>query len=346
MSAPSFLEGTMPLDPETERGYWVARKGVAVMDLSQIGRLKMTGADALDLLHRLCTQDVKGLKVGEGAGAIITNEKGRVLDVINVYVFPDHLFLYTGAGNQAKTAAWLEKYTITEDVQTTDVTGETALVSFSGVKARQLAVAIAGPELEHLGRYQHRPADIGGPEAFITVGGPFGGGTSFSVVLRQRKYVSKALDYLLTKGESLGADLVGPRVHYVLRIEAGATMFGREIDERFNPLEAGMGHHVSFTKGCYIGQEVIARLDAYHKVQKHLVGLFLDDERPAHREDKLTRNGSGVGFITSTTYSPTLKKNIALGYVRTADAAPGTKLIAKTEAGERPVEITPLPFLL
>jgi folate-binding protein YgfZ len=334
----------MPLDAETERGYWVARKGVAVMDLSLVGRLKMTGADALDLVHRLCTQDVKNLKPGQGNGATLTNEKGRVLDVINVYVFPDHLFLFTGAGNQGKTAAWLEKYTITEDVQTADVTAETGLVSFAGANAKKLAAIVAGPEAEILPRYCHLPANIGGPQAFLTIGGPFGGGTSFSLVLKDRKDVPKALDYLLTKGEPLGADLVGPRVHNVLRIEAGAPMFGREVDERFNPLEAGMERLVSFTKGCYIGQEVIARLDSYHKVQKRLVGLFLPDGSPQSGDD-LYAGEHKTGSITSATFSPTLKKDIALAYVRTGDAAPGTKLIAKTEQGERPVEVTALPFL-
>ncbi len=336
----------MPLDAQTEREYWVSRKGVAVMDLSIIGRLKMTGADALDLLHRLCTQDIKHLKPGEGRGAVLTNEKGRILDVINVHVFPDHLFLFTTVGVQGKTMAWIEKYTITEDVQTADITAETGQISFAGARAGELAVALAGPEIASLPRCHHRALNVGGPEAFIIIGGTFGGGASYNIVLRQRKDTPKALDYLLAKGEIFGADLVGPRVRNVLRIEAGAPMPNKDYDENFNPLEAGFQHHISFSKGCYIGQEVIARLDTYQKVQRHLVGLYLPEEEPPQNGDKLFAGERQTGVITSSAYSPSLSKQIALAYVRTGDATPGTKLVAKTEQGEKTVEVTTLPFLL
>jgi folate-binding protein YgfZ len=282
---------------------------------------------------------------------VLTSDKGRILDLLTVLRFPDRLLLLTAPGNQGAVAQWIEKYTITEDAQTTDVTGATALLHCFGPKAGALASASGLPALEGLPPLHHAQATIA--SASVTVlrtPGPAGDG--FSFLLADSAQAPAVRAALSSVGQALGLRPsaeglreIGPDAYDILRIEAGEPAFGHELGERFNPLEAGLRPHVSFNKGCYIGQEVVARLDTYQKVQRSLVGLLLPGEALPQEGSSLQANGKDAGMVTSAAWSPGLRRAIALAYLRGAHATPGARLQAATSAGPVEAEVVALPIV-
>ena len=142
----------MSISPEAERQYWAASRGIGLADLSDGGRLLMKGSDSLDLLHRLTTQDLLALQPGQGATTVLTSDKGRIVDLVTCYLFPDHLLLLTSPGNSQAVLEWIDKYTIIEDAETTDVTDSTGLLRFFGPNAGRLAQRLISEEAEELPR--------------------------------------------------------------------------------------------------------------------------------------------------------------------------------------------------
>ena len=328
---------------QTEQEYWAAWKGGALIDRSHLGRLEMSGADSLDLLHRLSTQDLGSLEAGQGAATVLTSDKGRIIDLVTVYHLGDRLLLVASPENQDAVARWLDKYTIIEDSTTRDVTSETALLAFFGPGAPRLVEAVAGRSLEELPLYHHVEASVNGVDVRLArAQEPAGGG--FHVLLPRRADVDVVHEALREKGEGLGIRLISPEAYEMLRIEAGLWAFGKEMDERYNPLEARMGPFISFDKGCYIGQEVVARLDTYDKVQKHLMGLALPQGQTPPSGAKLQAEGKEAGFVTSSTLTPAFGGPIAMAYVRARHAHPGTRLVLEGSNGPTEAEVVALPF--
>jgi folate-binding protein YgfZ len=331
------------ITPRADQEYWAARRGAGLIDRSGLGRLKMTGADALDLLHRLSTQDLLRLKPGHGTATVLTSDKGRIIDLLTVWHVPDHLLLLTSAGNQGAVLAWIDRYTITEDAQTADVTSGTGLLYLFGPNAVQVAGALAGKDVRGLPLFHHTPVIVGGMPATLARA-PAIAGDGFHLLVAHGAQTAAVRAALLTLGAAHGLVETSHDAFEMLRIEAGQPAFGCELDERFNPLEAGLRPHISFDKGCYIGQEVVARLDTYDKVQRALVGLLMPGESPPEPGTALRLAGREVGLVTSAARSPALGRAIALAYVRGAHAQPGTRLEAATATGPAEAEVAALPF--
>ena len=315
--------------------YHAAKRAAAVADVSNRGLLRMVGEDALDLLHRLSTQDLHALQPGEGAATVLTTSKGRILDVLVVQRRSDSLMLHVSPGNQARVLDWLDAYTILEDSEATDETGEHGqLLVFGPAAGEVVAAAASDPAIGGLDLYHHREARLGGSEATIArAEAPAGGGFHAATPLGGLASARRALI-------DAGAVPIDDATFDLLRVEAGLPAFGSELDEQWNPHEAGLERHISYTKGCYIGQEVIARLDAYDKVQRRLRGLLPLGTEPFSVGSKLLADGKEAGRVTSAVVSPDFGP-IALGYVRRAYAEPGARLAA-AEGAE--VEVAALPF--
>lgn len=310
-----------------EQQYWAAKRYAALADLSAWGRLRMTGGDSLDLLHRLSTQDLWHIAPGQGVQTVLASEKGRVVDLLTVYRFPEHLLLTTAPGNQGAVLAWLDKYTISEDSQALDVTSSTAMLALLGPAAAAMLTGVGGGALDGLPLHHHAQAVLGGREvtlarALLPAGGGF-------IVMCDSDALPAVRGVLL----AAGAMELGTAVYEALRIEAGIPVFGAELGEEHNPLEAGLEECISFSKGCYIGQEVIARLDTYQKVQRRLVALRLSAGPAPASGTPLLHEGAEVGRVTSSAQEPGQDAPVALAYVRTKWAAPGTRVtVGETEA--------------
>ena len=330
------------LDTKTKQQYWAARRHAGLMEHSHRGLVSMVGRDCLDLLHRLSTQDLLKLQPGEGARTVLASDKGRIIDVLTVYRLADRLLLITSPERQADTLAWLDRYTFSEDSAATDVTASTGLLTLLGPKAVSLAQEVLGKGLAPAGKLGHLQGEIGGVPVTLAHGHePLSG---LYIFVRDHSQLPAVSEALRVAGGALGLERVGPAVYDILRIEAGMGVYGREYGEQYNPLEAQLRDSISFHKGCYIGQEVIARLDSYQKVQKLLMGVLLPSGDVPPAGTRLVADGKDAGAVTSATVSPLLGRPIGLAYIAIKFAQPGTSLQYPSGGGLAAATVVDLPF--
>ncbi|PKB68012.1 MAG: hypothetical protein BZY81_03165 [SAR202 cluster bacterium Io17-Chloro-G4] len=300
--------------------YESATTAAAVHDASYMGRLKATGVDALDLLNRLSTNEVIDLEAGQGAPTILTTDRGRILDVIIVLNTGEHVLLLTSPQMQDPVIQFLDKYTIMEDLTVEDVSSSTSMLAVWGPKSSECLAKATNTNLDGLAPYGSLSADIGG----------------CSVRLLSCTLSDLPGYYLICSTEDAsavwqgitnsGATPMGTSASETARVFQGTPAQGSEMGDDFNPLEAGLIGAIDFTKGCYIGQEVIARLDTYKKVQKYLVKLAFGEGSGVTAGSTLTLEGKTVGKVTSVVSDPSTGQDIGLAYVRTAQAEVGIRL--------------------
>ena len=295
--------------------YRAVREGVALADRSSSGRLRITGKDALDLLNRLSSNMLLDLAQGEGASTVLTTNKGRIIDLLLVINMGDELLVITSPQTTEKVVEWIDLYTFGEDITVEDVTEDTALLSVMGPGAGDL-LGTDALALDLFGVGQVSLQGIQLPLIRTDILGT----TSYDL-LTPASQAEKVWDALV----QAGAVAVGEDALEMVRVEQGVPRYGREMGEDFNPLEAGLNSSISYDKGCYIGQEVVLRLNTYKKVQKHLMGVVVEEGSPTVATH-LEVDGKDAGFLTSVVDSPLLGRALALGYVRTKYAETGHEI--------------------
>jgi folate-binding protein YgfZ len=332
-------------------GDWLAehralREAAGVIDLSFRGRLCLLGEDRQRFLHGQVTNDVKKLEAGQGCYAAIISGKGKMQADLNIFRLENELLLDFEPGLADELVQRLDKYIIADDVQVVDVAPHYGLLSVQGPKSAEALAKLGLPVIlpdKPLDLVKLADETLG--ELYIANHARLGS-QGFDLFVPTAS-LGAVLDKLIASCREVGGDAAGWRAFDTARIEAGIPRFGVDMDETNLPPEAGLeGKAVSYSKGCYIGQEVIARIRTYGQVAKALRGLRLADDLAALpvKGDKLVKDGKDVGYITSAVASPALKANIALGYVRKECNQPGTVLTLRVGAGEARAFIVPLPF--
>ena len=326
--------------------YRSATEGAGLVDRSYMGRLELTGADALDLLDRLSTNRLTDLTdAGQGFYTVLTSNKGRILDLLLVTRLEDRLLVVTGPDTRQKVAEWIDFYTFVEDVSVNDVTETTAMLGVVGPGAVPTLDGLTGGVASSLELGGSAPVRIDDVEARL-VRTDFARSRDYGLVVPAQE--SECLwTSLLEAGADHGIRPVGMEAQEVARIEGGVPGWSRELTEAYNPLEADLLAFISFNKGCYIGQEVVARLDTYDKVQKRLVGLTWEAEEsgatPAN-DATLTLDGKDVGKVTSVAERPDSGQGIGLGIVRKKHARPGVLLTVESPEGPITTRVEDLPL--
>ena len=325
--------------PDAE--YEALASSVALVDRSHVGRLQIDGSDGVDLLNRMSTNQLLDMAPGQGVSTVLTSNKGRIVDVLLVLNLGDHLLVFTGPENRAAVAEAIDFYTFGEDVAVSDVTENTAMLALAGPGAAALVDALSDRR-PRLDPYASQDLTIGGVDALL-VRSDFLGAAEYELIAPAEQ--APALwEALVTAGASHGLTPVGQEVLEAVRVERGVPSPGRELGEAYNPLEAGLLHLVSFTKGCYVGQEVVTRLNTYQKVQKHLVGLTLEGEVLPSEGARIVEDGKQTGVVTSVAVSASLGGGIALAYVRKSHSEPGTRVEIEAGDGTVPAVVSELPF--
>ncbi|KAB2671731.1 MAG: aminomethyl transferase family protein [Verrucomicrobia bacterium] len=333
-------------DPSAE--YRALRESAAVFDLGFRGRFCLTGADRVRLLHGQVTNDVQGLKAGQGCYTAVVTNKGRMQCDAFVYALPQELLLDVEPGVSTAFRQRLEHHIIADDVQVVDAAPYYGLLSVQGPRA---AEAVAGLELgieppaSALGFSTVSPAGLG--EIYL-VNQPRIGLPGFEMFVPTDAQ-GMVHDRLLASAKAQGGCGAGWSAFELARIEAAVPRFGVDMDESNLPPEAGIeGRAVSLDKGCYIGQEILARLRTYGQVTRALRGLRIDcvsGGLPV-RGDKLRYEGRDVGQLTSVAWSDSAGGAIALGYVRRECFRSGTELlVASASRGELRARIVDVPFV-
>lgn len=322
------------------------RESAGVLDLSFRSRVCLTGADRARFLHGQVTNDVNRLQAGEGCYAALVTAKGRMQSDLNVYRLPDELLLDFEPGLTALVSQRLEKYIVADDVQVADVAALYGLLSVQGPKAEAVVQAV--------GLFSRLPAkplsvetasDATLGEIYL-VNQPRLGASGFDLFVPSAGLRAVA-DKLIAAAKALGGRACGWQAFEMARIEAGIPRFGVDMDETNLPQECGIeGRAMSYTKGCYIGQEVLNRIHTVGHVNRELRGLRLADDLKVlpSKGDKFFHEGKETGYLTSALASTTLKANIALGYVRREAATPGSELRLRSAGTESPATVVGLPF--
>ncbi len=293
-------------------GYDALRRGAGFWDVSERGRIVARGRDRARLLHNLSSNEVKKLTPGSGCYAFLLSPQGRIQADLQLLCFADHFLIETEPDLREKVFAHIRRYIIADQVELEDVTAQTVEVALEGPGSAVILAALGAPV----------PGD---PYAHL----PWGEATIASMSISgQPGFRIFGGAGIADKLRAAGAKPVSAEDVRQVRVENGKPRYGEDMNEKSLPQETQQMHAVSFTKGCYLGQEIVERIRAQGHVNKKLVRLEIDAREAPSAGSKLTANGSEVGEITSSVYSPGSGKVIALAYVRTPNAAPATELHA------------------
>ncbi len=306
-------------DPVAE--YAALLQGTALVDRSSVGRLRFSGADGLDLLNRLSTNQLDSPAPGEGKATVATTNKGRVVDLLLVTARLDHLLCMTSPGRQPAVMEWIEFYTFSEDVRVEELTPATALLGLTGPQAGQVLTGLGAP-VGDLPRFHSRDALVGG--VGVLIWHTFSSGAETYELMLPREKAAGLWEGLVAGG----AIPAGREAWEAFRVVQGVPVYGSEFGKETNPLESGLGGAISFNKGCYVGQEVVARLNTYSKVQRRLMAAALSG--PASPGDSLLAEGRSVGRLTSVARIPGDGSYKALALVRQEAAVAGGVLSVST----------------
>lgn len=309
--------------------YHAARTSAALRDAQASFRLYMCGADHLDFLHRMTSNDFHNLQIGHGLETVFIEQRARILDLATCYRGPDATALILSPDSRTAIPAWLDRFIFAEALELADRTDETAMFELVGPHAAELVTRVLNADLATFQDHQLLDSQVADGLWLGRMAGP--GLRAFGP--------SDVVKDLWQRLAAAGASPVGSATWEILRVEQGLPLLGRELTQNYNPWEAGLGRAIHLDKGCYIGQEVIARLDTYDKVKQHLVGLRLSTAKLPPTGQPLRDDAREVGHITSAVHSPNLGP-IALAYVRRSACAEGTVLYADGAQAT----VVPLPF--
>jgi folate-binding protein YgfZ len=325
--------------------YLAVHTGVGLCDRSGRARLEILGPDRAKFLHNLTTNDVNGLAAGRGMEAFVTSPQGKTLGYVTLLARPDRILLRTDAGGLEHVLPHLRKYGVFDDVALDDVGARTCELHLAGPLAQEL-VARCGADLPAVEDLSHVETRIAGRPVLVVREAPTG--RPGLTLIGDVSDAEALADALGREGGPSGIVAVSPKVFDVLRIEAGTPVFGLDVTPENLPQELGReGRTIHFQKGCYLGQETVARIDALGHVNKVLRGLLFPTGPVPPGGTPLEADGKKVGAVTSAADSPGWGAPVALAYVRAAQAAEGNTLHATFPgtATTTTATIVPLPML-
>lgn len=315
-----------------------ARRGAALFDLSFRPALRVIGNDRSRFLQGMLTNDVRGLAAGRGCHAAMLTPKGRVRTDLRVFAAPDHFRLEVEVDRRAALLEALGKHIIAEDVRVMEETDRTGLLAIRGPESpARLHQALPGllPETEHHWVEQvwngvavvlTRLADRIDPDGF------------------EIRLPAEALVDLWHRLVDAGAEPAGMSALEILRVEAGLPRAGADLDESVLAPEAALEDAFHPDKGCYIGQEVVARVRDRGHVNRRFAGFRILADRVPRKGDPVLEQGAEIGLVTSAVFSPGLGTPIALGYIRSEFVGPGRRLQIRSADGLLPAVVASLPF--
>jgi folate-binding protein YgfZ len=327
-------------DPAAE--YRVAREAAGLVDLSFRGLLEVTGGERLRWLNGQVTQDVKALRPGEGRLAAALDAKGHILADLAVYGLEDRVWLNVPRERLDTLRTAFDRHIIADDVQVRDASRDVASLMLLGPRAAAIVAAACGDAAAGLAPWQHTEAELAGVPTRV-VATRWLRIPGFDLVVPGAA-ASAAWGSILDAGRAEGLLPVGMAALEVLRVEAAWPWFGVDFDESHLLMEALTTEHVSFTKGCYIGQEVVTRVEHQGHLNRRLCGLLVAGDRVPPLGAAIQSGDRTVGRVTSAVHSPAIARSIALGHVRRECWAPGTRLTIATGASALDAEIALLPF--
>jgi len=313
------------------------RESVGLFDISHMGKFILRGKEVITELEKLVPSDLSRLEKGQAQYTVLLNEEAGIIDdLIIYYQTPEEVFLIVNAGTLEKDKQWLLNHLTSTSLE--DLSPEKVLLALQGPKSLEYLQPYLEESLGHLKAFGHIKTSIKGETAFIARTG-YTGEDGFEIM------VSPAIgEYLWQELTAAGVTSCGLGARDTLRLEAAMCLYGQDMDETINPLEAGLGWLVHLDrKGEFIGRSVLEAQKA-QGVSRRLVALEMTERNIARHGYSVISQGEKVGEITSGTYSPTLSKPIALAYVPTPLSTVGQSLSVEIRGKLQPAKVVKKPF--
>jgi glycine cleavage system T protein (aminomethyltransferase) len=325
--------------------YSAVRNGVGIMDLSSRGRIRVTGEDRVTWLQSIISNDILPLATGQGVYSTFLTHKGKILAYFRVYQLGDALMLEDAGETGDSTFSALRKFLLFGTKAKMENCGETwGQFLISGPKALDLIRSTFGTDLSSLKPLSFERLEIDGYSALL-IRSEETGETDIDILVTSDG-LPAVWERLWTAGSAIGLKPFGTQALEILRVEAGIPKMGQDLNEDIVPPEANLeGKSFSLSKGCYPGQEVVARMDTYGSVRRRLVGLVLRESTVPAPGAKIYSGDRELGWVSSAVLSPAVGKPIALGFPLRDFVKPGADLEIESQGQRLPATVHELPFV-
>ena len=325
-----------------KKEHLAVRESVGIFDISHMGKFYLSGQDLKAKLSYLIPTDLRPLTVGKAQYTVLLNDRGGIIDDIIFYdrgvneQGQETGILIVNASTTTKDWQWLTEKLAGENILLTDASRDLGLIALQGVKAESLLNPLIDEDLSQLSSFSHITTSIGGEEVFIARTG-YTGEDGFEIMATGDLTRKLWVDFL-----EAGVTPCGLGARDTLRLEAGMCLYGQDMDDDITPLQAGLSWLVGFDHD-YIAKDILIQ-QKENGVDKKLVGLQTQGRNIARHGYPLSVDGQIVGEVTSGTFSPTLNKPIALGYVDRKYFQKGQTLSVEIRKKQHPIEVIKKPF--
>lgn len=338
----------MPVQYESIRQeHKAVRSGVGLFDVSHMGEFLIEGPEALDLIQFVTVNDASKLKIGKAQYSVMCYEHGGIVDDLLVYMLDDDLYmLVVNASNIEKDLEWIEQHNIF-DAEVANASYGTCLLAVQGPKSVEVLQKLTDTDLDEISFYTFEYGTLAGFENVMLSATGYTGEKGFELYFDKKESDPEAIwSAIMEAGEEYGIQPCGLGARDTLRLEMGFALYGNDITEDTNPLEAGLGWLTKLDKSEFVGKEALLKAKE-EGVSRKLVGFTIDDKRSIPRSDYeiLDPKGNVIGKVTSGSRSISLNKNIGMGYVNQDFAAEGTKLIVSIRKKQTEATVTKPPFI-
>ncbi len=322
------------------------RKGVGIMDLSHRGKVLVSGKDRVMFLQKIISQDINKLTRSSGAYAALLNVKGKMLAYMRIYCDEDSFLIDVEPGLSEKIVQTFKHYLFREDVTVEDVTEKYGLITIQGPLSRGLLNTVTRTEIKDLIECAHLNLNVKGVRCKV-VRTSYTGEEGYDIYTL-RVDLPALWEAFFTSGKEYGLKPFGLEALETLRIEAGTPVYSVDVDEHTIPLEANLEKAISYEKGCYVGQETIARIKFRGHVNRTLTGFCINEDVVPKKGDRICKVihdiEHDIGVITSICFSSILKRPIALGYIRIEYNEPGEVVYIDSGTQRLTAIVTQPPF--
>ncbi len=321
------------------------RSHAGLFDVSHMGEFEVTGPDAGALVQKVTTNDVSRLDRGKVHYSAMCRPGGGIIDDLLVYHKGDSYMLVVNASNLSKDLDWIREAARGMSAEVRDRSDDTSLLALQGPRSHDILASVTGRDLSAMAYYTWTEANVLGVKAVVSRTG-YTGEAGYELYFDASAVSARTVwDGIMTAGKSHGLRPVGLGARDTLRLEMGYCLYGNDIDETTNPLEAGLGWITKLGKGDFIGREALLKVKDAGPARK-LAGFTLDEPRAVPRQHyPLSAEGGQLGEVTSGTLSPTLDRGIGMGYLPTRMSVPGTRVAVTIRGKLVPATTVQPPFV-
>lgn len=338
-----FAGYNMPVQYEgVNAEHETVRNGVGVFDVSHMGEFLLTGADALDLIQRVTTNDASTLTIGRAQYSCLPNGQGGIVDDLIIYRMKEEQYLLVvNASNIEKDWNWISSHN-TKNVEMRNLSDDYSLLAIQGPKAIEAMQALTSVDLSAIKYYHFEVGPFAGIEHVIISATGYTGSGGFEIYCKNSE-AEQLWDNVFEAGAAYGIKPIGLAARDTLRLEMGFCLYGNDIDDTTSPIEAGLGWITKFTKD-FTDSDLLKKQKEEGVSRKLIAFEMIDRGIPRHDYVIQDENGSVIGKVTSGTMSPSMKIAIGLGYVTTEFSQPDSEIYINVRDKGLKAKVVKLPF--